>query len=74
MFGLQPPCNMHSQLSIQELQACPLPTVPRPTLSHLHAGGQSGSKPKLYNPRNPNPEKRIEKRTITDKPFEKAGS
>jgi hypothetical protein len=30
-----------------------MPTVARPTHLHSHPGGQSGSKPKLYNPRHP---------------------
>jgi hypothetical protein len=30
-----------------------MPTAARPTQAHSHAGGQSGSKPKLYNPRHP---------------------
>jgi hypothetical protein len=30
-----------------------MPTVARPTHSHPHAGGQSGGKSKLYNPRHP---------------------
>jgi hypothetical protein len=30
-----------------------MPTVAHPTHSHPHAGGQSGGRPKLYNPRHP---------------------
>ena len=30
-----------------------MPSVARPTHSHLHAGGPAGSEPKLYDPRHP---------------------
>ena len=30
-----------------------MPATARPTHSHSHAGGQAGTKPKLYNPRHP---------------------